>query len=298
MSSSGGEARWRHFLAQRRQRLETSKDPRAWLALLETARVDGTGGVSARVLEALARTEVHDPRLAMALAEQLRKLDHSKQAWTLLERHFKGPLGSVALMAGADLVTADGRYRQAASLMAQALDQETRGVPLGALRRIYQRQFDLYLRASDDMGAAEALQAALGVAARWRRDDPDNATIDRLCAAALYDRGQPALGWRQLSSIIERHPAVGAAYGDVAGFLEQRGQLRRAQTIWQQASEAEPTNPSWLLRLAQTRIALGDRAGGKDLLRRIDQGSWQERFSSTVHAARRLLEPLDGSASR
>ncbi len=298
VSSSEGEARWHHFLAQRRQRLETSKDPRAWLALLEAAGVDGTGGLSATVLEALAQTEVHDPRLALALAEQLRKWDHSKQAWTLLKQHFQGPLSSVALLSAADLVAADGRYPQAASLMARALHQETRGVPLRALRQIYQRQFDLYLRGSDEMGAAEALQAALGVAARWRRDDPDNATIDRLCAAALYDRGQPARGWRQLSSIIERHPAVGAAYGEVAEFLEQRGQLRRAQTIWQQASEAEPTNPSWLLRLAQTQIALGDRAGAQELLRRIDQGSWQERFSSTVATSRRLLEPLDNTASR
>ncbi|MBW2454077.1 MAG: FecR domain-containing protein [Deltaproteobacteria bacterium] len=297
-SSSGGLARWRHFLAQRGTRLLETKDPRALLALLEAAQVDGAGQETAAVLETLAAIEVDDPGVAMALATQLRRLDQSRRAWTLLERHFEGPEASAVLMHATDLAAAEGRYQEAAKLLALALDAMTRGVPLGRMRQIYQHQFDLYLRASDGMGATEALQAALAVAARWRRDDPDNSTIDRKCAAALYDRGQAARGWRQLSSIIERHPAEGAAYGEVADFLEQHGQLRRAQTIWQQASEVEPTNPSWLLRLAQTRITLGDRAGGKELLQRIDQGDWQERFSDTVATARRLLEPLDSAASR
>jgi hypothetical protein len=57
--------------------------------------------------------------------------------------------------------------------------------------------------------------------------------------------------------VIERHPAEGSAYAEVAGALENQGELEQADGIWRRAALVEPTSPVWLLRRAQNLAALG-----------------------------------------
>ena len=114
------------------------------------------------------------------------------------------------------------------------------------------------------------------------------------CADLLVGAGRPEEAWRHLSSIIERHPAEGSAYRDVAETFELRGELREAAALWQRAIEVEPTNPTWLVRRAQALIALGEMAKARRLLERVTAGKWQERFDGEQAQAGYLREQLKG----
>jgi predicted Zn-dependent protease len=168
-------------------------------------------------------------------------------------------------------------------------------VGLGTLRQAYARLFDLYGRVVlSARGQAEtdwAIDGALGAAAQWRRDDPDNADIDRRCANLLFEAHRPKEAMRYLASITERHPTEGQAYADVAEVLERRGE--DADAVWARAIEVEPTNPTWLVRRAQNLLAQNaPRDRVRALLDQVEKGTWQPRFSNVKDQAKRLEASL------
>ena len=101
---------------------------------------------------------------------------------------------------------------------------------------------------------------------------------------------RPADAWRQLSSIIERHPGDGGAYAQVAGVLQGLGDLEQADGLWRRAALVEPTNPTWLLSRAQNLMASGDEATARQLVEKVARGEWQDRFANVTGQAKNLLE--------
>jgi predicted Zn-dependent protease len=144
---------------------------------------------------------------------------------------------------------------------------------------------------------AQAIEAALAVANRWRADDPDNPRIDELAAKLLYSHQLPDAAWRQLSSISERHPSDGAAHARVAALLAHESDLDAANRALTLAIAAEPTNPTWLLQRAQNFIAADDPTRAEADLKAIADGDWQDRFANVVYEAKSLESYLDGPAS-
>ena len=102
-------------------------------------------------------------------------------------------------------------------------------------------------------------------------------------------RGDKQTAWRFLTSIIDRAPGQGRAYAAVARELERVGDAERAAIMWHHASEMEPTNPTWLLRRAQTLHARGAHAAADALLKQIVEGKWQDRFARVQHQAKWLV---------
>ncbi|MCC6526492.1 MAG: tetratricopeptide repeat protein [Polyangiaceae bacterium] len=183
--------------------------------------------------------------------------------------------------------------RDRAAVIVERLIAATRdsGVEMDALRGWYEALLRLRLRASvasPDGGLA----AALAVAKRWRLEDPGNDRVDELLARALFAAGRADEARRYVASIPERHPAEGSAWASAARLLASEGDLERALGLYREAARVEPTNPTWLLAEAQTRLARaapGDADRARTLLRRIAKRKWQDRFLQVVSDARSLL---------
>lgn len=271
-----------------RQRLLDSRDPSAWITLLASSRAMGkTTDVQAIATQVKGR-EVRDPFVALQLARELLAASRPGDALRTLAPLREGSQKATALWMSAHAAESMGRFDTAASFLSQAMQAGPDDVSLTDLRGQYVRLFDLHVRAA--AAADRAPHAALAVAAEWRRLDPDHADIDVRCAELLYGLGRPKEAWRHLSSIIERHPAEGSAHAQVAEVLERRGNLSRALGSWQRAVDAEPTNPTWLLRQSHALRAKGDRAGATAALRKIADGDdWQPRFADVVRQAKALL---------
>jgi predicted Zn-dependent protease len=185
-----------------------------------------------------------------------------------------------------------GDLPRAAELYDRVLrSTEDEPVALDAARGWYRELIDIHLRrASLASGAVAdaALRDALAVARRWRREDGDNPDIDVTCAKALFRMGRKDAAVRELSSIVDRRPAEGGAWGSLGDALEEEGDLAGALLAWDHAAAVEPTNPTWLLKTAQglfAREGAGDRDRAKDSLEAIAKGHWQDRFSRVVQDA-------------
>lgn len=289
-------ARWRAAVLQRGTAsqvlgfLRTAADP---YGPMRSADPDLTGlvrrldaapdtGVSARVAAAdylLRAGRVAEAKLAMApiAAEPERSPEALELLVALAER--------------------EGDLDRAAETLDRLLrETETEPLELWVVRGWYERLVELHMRRAgltNGPVADAAVRSALAVAARWRREDPDNIGIDELTAKSLFRVGRVSEAKMHLSSIVERRPAEGVAWSRVATVLEREGDLEGALAAWSEAARVEPTNPTWALSQAHTLIARGgnsDRALAIDLLRRITEGEWQDRFSGVEYEAERLLE--------
>jgi tetratricopeptide (TPR) repeat protein len=306
--ASRGEVGWKLFWARWRARVLQSSDPTAALSFVET--ITQLGGHQARgpaqdddvgrVVAALKGKPIEDPALVSALAGYLIQTGRTGEAWAVLKPQIAaGKRADPALLeTAAALAEHDGRNAEAVGYITRAMEALAgEPIALETLRLWHRKLIDLHRRmalaADRPERASQEIAAALAVAAAWRREDPDNSEIDKLCAATLFAAGQPEQAQRHLSSIIERHPAEGQAYADVADALEGQGIFADADALWVRAIEVEPTNPTWLIRRAQNRLAAGgpgEEAAARDLLTRIDKGTWQDRFSNVVDQARSFLK--------
>lgn len=169
-------------------------------------------------------------------------------------------------------------------------------LPLSTVRAWYERLVQLHLRRAaltTDAAAEHAIGEALAVVARWRKEDLDNIAIDELVATSLFAMGRPQEAKKHLSSIVERRPAEGVAFSRVATVLQREGELDGAITSWSEAVRVEPTNPTWMLAHAQALLARGagpDKQSALALLRKIDDGKWQDRFTNVRYEAQRVYE--------
>jgi len=202
-----------------------------------------------------------------------------------------------ALELAASVAETEGDLPYAAALLDRVLRAtEGQAVDLHAVRSWYSRLLALHFRraglSGGAGGASAAVRDALGVATRWRREDADNAAIDETCAASLFRLGRDEEARKHLSSIVERRPAEGAAWGKVGEILQQQGDLTGALLAWQDAARVEPTNPTWLLRRAEgllIRAKGDDREVASGMLEKIANGKWQDRFMNVANDAGRLL---------
>ncbi|MCA9663588.1 MAG: hypothetical protein KC486_34985, partial [Myxococcales bacterium] len=232
----------------------------------------------------------------LALVRSLLASGMEAEARPLL-RHLRvlDPDDADVLIAAAAVAEALGDLGQAAASLEKAI-ASPQIAELAELRALYRHAFQLRARlsqASVDGKTNEAtLAAALSIASRWRLEDPDNPVIDELAAGLLYAHDRPDAAWRQISSIIERHPAEGSAHARVAALLAREGDLKAADRALADAIAAEPTNPTWLLRRAQNLLATGDLDAARRDLDAIADGRWQDRFSSVTYEAKALREHL------
>ncbi|MBW2524402.1 MAG: FecR domain-containing protein [Deltaproteobacteria bacterium] len=294
LQSAGGQARWRLFWTRWRAELLAAENLGALLALgqsmlaLDLRDEYGLLAVKARAQPVADATE------ASQLALLLLRMERAADARSLLEPHLPSDRAELSAADGALLRLAsavaerEGKLSLAATYLDRSTDARTETMPLAQARGIYRRLFDLRLRAWRAEGDDAGLDGALAVARRWRRLDPDHGEIDQLCATVLYTEGEPERARRHLASIIDRHPAEGDAFAEVAEVLEAQGRLDEAAEIWRRAFAVEPTNPTWLLRQAQASIALGKYEAARPLLDRIESGSWQDRFDDVPRQAREL----------
>jgi Flp pilus assembly protein TadD len=291
VSSGRGDAGWRLVWARWRSQVVGDRDPEGLLWLLDTAQMVGDAGDVDRIVAPFRGVTV-EPDLAVDIADALIGLGRHGQAWAFLAPHVDGGDRDV-LERAAVAAEQQGRLMEAARYLEKVLATDE-PMPLSELRAVYGRVLSLYgrLALAPSSEGLDALEAMLGAAAAWRRHDPDNVGIDRLCAATLFAVDREDEAWRHLSTAIERHPGEGGAYEQVAAALENEGRLDRADAMWTRAFEVEPTNPTWLLRRAQNLVAAGDAAHASDLLAEIRRGTWQDRFANVTWQAQYLERQL------
>lgn len=228
-----------------------------------------------------------------------RKLPEAKRALAPLLDRTSPPLRAVELASG--IAEAEGDLERTVSLLDRLLrSTEEMPIELEIVRGWYTRLVDLHMRsaglAAQPAQADASIAAAVAVAARWRREDPDNANIDELCARALYRMGRVEEARRHLYSIVERRPAEGSAWGRVATMLDQQGDLDAALAAWETAAAVEPENPTWQVSRAQillVRGANGDHSTAKTLLDHVIDHKWQDRYWRAQTDARNLLSSFE-----
>jgi ferric-dicitrate binding protein FerR (iron transport regulator)/tetratricopeptide (TPR) repeat protein len=292
-----GQASFQLQWSRWRSKVLASDDLTQRVAFVAAARQLGENDDLHRVVTTTKAESLDDLGEAVALVDQLLAGQLTDDAWLITKRLLTRHAEDAAVLDRASVVSEmQGRVADAAGYLERAMKLEVNdGVPLSGLRNDYRRLIGLHTRlaqselSTDD--AARHRTEVLRIASEWRREDPDNAEIDRLCAALYVDN--PERAWRYLSSIIERHPAEGSAYSEVAQALEREGQLRRADLLWQRAFDVEPTNPTWALRRAQNLAAFGHDTSAVELLETIEDGDWQDRFSGIEWQAKELRRQLD-----
>ena len=305
INRAGGHAEWRLQWSRWRDAVQKSGDATALVAFMAAAQVLNQPAEIQRVLAGADLRDL-DPEAAVPLILQLTQVGQLAEADQILRTLLADAPEAPALLAlAAVLAERQGLLADAAALAERALAAQD-SVPLGQLRGAYLRIFDLRARAATaehskpvpkDMSSGTstrpALDLALDLAGRWRAEDPDNADIDERCAGLLFSLGHDAEALRHLDSIIERHPADGAAFAKVADVLEREGRFDAADLRWQQAAAVEPTNPTWLVGRAHNRLASADRQTARALVEQVLAGDWQPRFSQNVQEARDLKKLMD-----
>ena len=260
----------------------------------------GRGADVGGVLRRLAEVEV-DENTRLRIAAILLASNRVSEAKLVLEPLITEDARPVVLELGAQLAERTGDLETAAVLLDRLL-VETAGEPIdmNAVRSWYGKLIDLTLRkARSDQDLDAATNHVLTIAARWRREDGGNTAIDEVCAAALFRVGREKDGKLYLSSIVERRPAEGAAWGRAGELLQVQGDIDAALASYSRAAMVEPTNPTWDLRHAQallTRDEANDEASARALLTLIAErqknAAYQPRFSNVVSDASRLSESL------
>ncbi len=285
-----GQKLFRRWMLARRDRLIAVGNTAAIVAAATMVDHWGTPDDLAVVMNMVGRIEVDDAGAAYQLASILHRRGFIADATRLVRGYTEeGPLAHAMLLLSAQIAESDSRPADAAALVREAMDRRET-MPLGELRRLYRRRFELQVANALALSLPH-IEPALAVAAAWRREDPDNAAIDKLCFEALTARGDHQGAFRHLSSIIERHPGEGAAYADVAEALARQGRTLEAERTIGRAIETEPTNPTWLLRQAEIFNQLARPEAARGVLQRIVDGKWQDRFSGQIaDAKRRLLQ--------
>ncbi|PJB33761.1 MAG: hypothetical protein CO108_30130 [Deltaproteobacteria bacterium CG_4_9_14_3_um_filter_63_12] len=294
--SSRGQAGWKRFWAQWQERAVTSGTSASIVGVFNMAMMCGLSADLDGFLLKLPLERLQDASLALPLASASASLGRADLAWTLVQPHLAGLSAAddqahIGLLALASIVAERvGRNEEAVDTLERllaALDGSV--MTLAELRQSYSRLLRLRVNLVATRLApaqrAEAVNLAIRTAHEWRGQDPDNAEIDRTIASMLYSLGDTERGWRELSNLIERHPADGFSYGEVASVLEQEGELGHASDLWETASQVEPTNPTWLLAWSNNLVTRGEVAAAAALLDRIAQGKWQDRFSNVLRQA-------------
>ncbi len=301
IQSHRGEATWHLHWSRWRDRVETSGDADQLAAFIAAALRLGDQEAVHRVL-ARADLSKLDREPGLELVQALLAAGMDAEARPLV-RHLRvlAPEDPDVLIASAVLAESLGDLGEAAAALEAAIARPEIA-DLGELRALYERALQMRARISqaglDGKPNAQAIDAALAVAKRWRRDDPDNPRIDELSAKLLYSHGLKDAAWRQLSSISERHPSEGDAHARVAALLAREGDLKAANRSLAAAIAAEPTNPTWLLRRAQNLLAADERQQAEADLKAIADGDWQDRFRSVVYEAKTLQDYVDRAAKR
>lgn len=290
-----GEATWHLLWGRWRGEVEERSDPAQLLAFVNAALRLGDGDALHRVLARASLTKVDLPT-GLAIVESLLAANMAAEVRPIL-RHLRSlaPDDPDVLLVSSEVAEALGDLTQAATSLERAIESPKID-DLAELRRLYRHAFQLRARLSqasaEPKATGQALDAALAIAARWRREDPDNPEIDELTADLLFAQERPEEAWRHLSSIVERHPDEGSAHARVAERLAREGDLKGAERSISQAIAAEPTDPTWLLRRAQHRVAADDIEGAQRDLKAIAAGKWQDRFASVTYEAKGLREHL------
>jgi ferric-dicitrate binding protein FerR (iron transport regulator)/tetratricopeptide (TPR) repeat protein len=293
-----GDAGWELTWTRLRERVAKSGDPQQALAFLDAAHQVGRLAEIPRVLERLDPAAL-DVDTGLALYDALSGLQLTHEANAVLRQIAEQlPDDPAVLLRASHAAEQQGRLVEAADTLERALDRALagQGLTLDELRTGFARLFELRARQARPLAGApangEALAQALAVADRWRTEDPDNAEIDRVCAELLWSLDRDADAWRQLSSVIDRHPQEGEALAWLASALEHAGELERADQVWMRAIRVEPTDPIHRLRRAQNLLTREQDEEAAKLLKEIREGEWQPRFSFVVHQATQLEQVL------
>lgn len=293
---SQGQAGFDMFWAGLREAVQERGTPIAYLTLLDAAAfAQGRSPLIDRDIDRaaahFARRPPEDIEERMAVIDALLRFGRIAQAHVLLAPiAARDDASPAVLQRAAAIADSLSRPAEAATYLERTLDAlADESVGLAEIRRIYQTA----ITALDDAATASTdpdpfLTRAMKLVAEWRRIDPDNTTIDTIAARTLYtyDRGDEA--WRQLSTILERHPMEGESYGTVAAVLQQEGNVRRAEELLTRAAEVEPENPTWLFRRAEALFVLDRNAEARALLQRIEDRTWHERFAGIEWQAQDL----------
>ncbi|MFO0551293.1 MAG: VIT domain-containing protein [Polyangiaceae bacterium] len=297
-----GEAGLEIFMSRWRSRVIESGTGEQVLELIAASLGSYGQPVDATAVSALARkletAALVDDDVRLQAARMLVAANFAPEARVVLAPMLnRSTPPAPALELAARAATTLGDLNRAASLYDTLLrTTQNSSVSMNDVTGWYRELVRLELRragmTSGD-AAKDALEKALSVAARWRREDPGNAEIDELCASTLFSMGKSDEALRHLSSIVERQPADGSAWGRVAGILERQGDLEGALAALEKAAAVEPTNPGWFVRRGSLLLArdhAGDRTAAKGLFTKVIKGTWQDRYWSDVNQARMLGE--------
>jgi predicted Zn-dependent protease len=293
---SQGQAGFDSFWAALREAVQDKGTALAYLTLLDAAAFSqGRSPLVDRDVDRaaahLARRPPEDVELRLTIADALLRFGRIAQAQLLV-----APLAAAedaspeVLERAAAMSEALSRPAEAAAYLERALAAlQGESVGLAEIRRIYQAAIaNLDAAAAMEPEPDATLDRALRLIAEWRRIDPDNGGIDTLAARMLYTHERADEAWRQLSTMLERHPMEGDSYGNVATVLQQEGRVDRAEALLSRASEVEPENPTWLYRRAESLFVLGRDDEARTLLGRIASRRWHERFAGIEYQAAEL----------
>ncbi|HQX52677.1 MAG TPA: hypothetical protein PLR25_22340, partial [Planctomycetaceae bacterium] len=127
---------------------------------------------------------------------------------------------------------------------------------------------------------------------QWRTLDEDDTAACQVASRLLMKLNSKDLAMDYLVTPLAENSGESAPWTTLARSLASEKQIDLADMAWTQAFLFEATNPEILLEHAQMLQAAGRTAHAKALLQRIDDNSWQPRFSNAVQQSRTLLQSL------
>lgn len=127
---------------------------------------------------------------------------------------------------------------------------------------------------------------------QWRSLDDDDTAACQTAARLLAKLHQNDTAWDYQITPLAENSGESTPWINLARQLTTDKSFILADMAWSRAFEFESSNPEILLEHAKMQMESKSKDAAKALQQRIESGSWQPRFQSTVQEARQVLQSM------
>jgi predicted Zn-dependent protease len=295
--AGGGQAAFELLWGRWRRAAMKRGEVEDWIAVVQAAAALGRPQDADRAVVALVRKEYDSVALAERAVAVVWGAGRGDEALGLARRVRDSGIRSASLLGLlSSILESRGRLGEAADALEEAAESDPDARrSLADLRTDYHRLVDLNLRAAQGEGSEgleRRVDRALDFAREWREIDPVNPEREKNIARRLYALGKDDFAWRTLSTILDMQPGQGKSHAAVAEVLQGEGRLAAAEVEWRRAVALDAEDPTWSLRLAQLMALRGQKDQAIEILKSLEKGRWNDRFSQILREARSLRTSL------